>query len=389
MSIRAKYYKAKEIAKRDGILAVYRRVLRKLIGKSTCYIHRWSHRIQRTLDSSDELKIAFYPTGGLGDYIVSAKILEELLALVKCNVDIYCEKFDFGKAIYGNRTGVNVKPFEKFEEERYESDLALTVEHFIHIRNANWSRLKSISPNLYARLRYIKDNWGHLYVDIPQQCFRELVHFERCRIQGLNRWTELRMGKAFDVIDQKVSIPMNDEYREMYEKLSFAGREFITMNCGTDAMRSVGTQTKAWMNSYYEELAQIIKHSKKNIMIVQLGSGDGIKLKNMDFHIMGESLELTKWILKGSKLHVDIEGGLVHLATQLGTRCAVLFGPTPQHMYAYEQNENICNEKCYGCMGCHEDWAYRCYKGNEVPMCMKMITPQLVWDRIKKYIEGI
>ena len=39
----------------------------------------------------------------------------------------------------------------------------------------------------------------------------------------------------------------------------------------------------------------------------------------IDFYVLGESIELTKYILRDSLCHVDCEGGLVHLATQLGT----------------------------------------------------------------------
>ena len=152
-------------------------------------------------------------------------------------------------------------------------------------------------------------------------------------------------------------------------------------------MRSTGTQTKTWPREKYEELISLIKNKYKDIKIVQLGAIDGIKLKNIDYYVMGESLELTKWILKNSILHIDIEGGLVHLATQLGTKCAVIFGPTPMHMYAYDKNENIRNDICYGCMGCNENWAYKCYKGYSVPLCMNQITSKLVFEKISKYIE--
>jgi ADP-heptose:LPS heptosyltransferase len=50
-------------------------------------------------------------------------------------------------------------------------------------------------------------------------------------------------------------------------------------------------------------------------------------------------------------MHIDDEGGLVHMATALGTKCAVLFGPTPVGIFGYEQNINICADTCKECFG--------------------------------------
>ena len=64
---------------------------------------------------------------------------------------------------------------------------------------------------------------------------------------------------------------------------------------------------------------------------------------------MGESLELVKYVLKGSLLHIDCDSGLVHLATQLGTKCVVLFGQTSVWYFGYEQNINIVSKVCNSC----------------------------------------
>ena len=45
--------------------------------------------------------IAFYPTGGFGDYIISSKLLDEILLSTVCRIDVYCENMVFGNAIYG------------------------------------------------------------------------------------------------------------------------------------------------------------------------------------------------------------------------------------------------------------------------------------------------
>ena len=105
-----------------------------------------------------------------------------------------------------------------------------------------------------------------------------------------------------------------------------------------------------------------------------------------DKYILGESFELVTHVLQNSMLHVDIEGGLVHLATQLGTKCVVLFGPTPEFFYGYEENINIKVGDCHDCYGVYLD-SNRCARGMEKPECMYNITPEIVMDRVEEYFD--
>ena len=203
---------------------------------------------------------------------------------------------------------------------------------------------------------------------------------------GLNRWTELRMGKAFTVSDLKVKIPMDLSYYEKFCKLDMFNKRYITINFGTDKMRIGKTQLKLWPKKYFEILVKTIKDRFEDIQIVQLGEKNADKIEGVDTYILGESIELTKWILKHSSCHIDCEGGLVHLATQLETICVVIFGPTPIHMYAYPQNINLVSKNCKNCMGLHEDWAYKCYRNYEIPQCMYDIVPEQVFNEVEKII---
>ena len=82
-----------------------------------------------------------------------------------------------------------------------------------------------------------------------------------------------------------------------------------------------------------------------------------------------------------------IEGGLVHLATNLGTKCVVLFSPTQPNIYAYPNNINIVYATCNGCYGLYEN-GYACARGLEKPECMYSITPEMVMEKIAEYIDS-
>lgn len=378
---------ARQEAKAKGWIAVGRPAVSMVVGKVKDIFNGQRKSIYR----DEMVHIAFYPSGGLGDYIISAKILEELQAMCRCEITVYCECMKFGEAIYGSREGVDLKPYDEFECNRNQYDLALLVEHFIHVKNWDESRIGKLAPKLCKSIRYICDNWETLYVNIHEQCFRERIQFERCRVLGLNRYTELCMGEAFTVIDKRVKIPLYDEYKELFKKRMQNAR-YITINYGADAMRKGQKQLKMWPKEHYQKFIELIKKQNVDIEIVQLGGKDAEKIYGADVYILGESLELAKWILKNSECHIDCEGGLVHLATQLGTKCIVIFGPTPVHMYGYEQNVNLISQTCSNCMGLHGDWAYKCYRtlenGEISPVCMRDVTPQMVCDVCAKILKN-
>ena len=321
------------------------------------------------------LEIAYSPLGGLGDYIISKCVLEEILAITDCRVDLYCENEEFGNAIYSDVVSTFV-PYRQYDSKRHNYDLALSVEHFVHVNNMDDRRVKVIAPALYKKMKYIQDNWSSLYVPISKQHWRERVHFDRCSCLSLNRWSELRMGGVFSITKKIVSIPMHEEFKGWLNNNS--EKQYITINYGADSMRKNQNQIKVWPKEYYERLIVLLNKLRPNINVIQLGARESTRITGCDDYLLGESLEQTKWVLHNSLCHIDCEGGLVHLATQLGTRCIVLFGPTPEFMYAYPQNINIRNPECSACMGFHRDWAYKCFKGFDKPICMYGITPEMI-----------
>lgn len=335
------------------------------------------------LKRDDLLQIAFYPTGGMGDYIISSKLLDELMMYAPCCVTVFCEKNIFGQAVYGRRPDVIVKPYEGFEVEKNQYDLALMVEHFIHVLHVDERRVEHIAPELFWRISYIREHWNELYIRIPEQCWRERIHFERCRVLKLNRWTELRMGGAFEIEDQRTGISLDFEEKKNFYILDLPIGQYITINRGADQMKPGQEQLKVWPEEYYIKLVEKIKKQFPQIQVVQLGGSDGKKVKGVDRVFLGESFELTKWIIKKAQCHIDCEGGLVHLATQMSTPCVVIFGPTPIHMYSYAQNVNLVNPECNNCMGVHEDWAYMCYRKLK-RWCMYNVHPDDVIIAYKK-----
>lgn len=325
-------------------------------------------------------------TGGLGDYIIESKLIEELMQFPVERVDVYCENIIFGKAVFNENDILSIKyaPQYYFSLEKY--DMAIMIEHYVHIHSYNAKRLLEICPELLEKIEFIKKNWEEWYVNIPEQCFREKVHFERCKILGMDRWTEMRMKGAFEIINKIIYIPLREEGLKRFKSYELKEKEYITLNYGADLMWKSGMQVKVWPLAYYNEFIKAFRNQYPNIRIVQIGNKNSARMEKADCYVMGEDLETVKWVLKNSRLHIDCEGGLVHMATQLQTKCAVLFGPTPEHMYAYEQNINIRSDKCSACMGVCDTWAFSCYRNMQKPACMYGIKPSDLLEKITDYM---
>ena len=78
---------------------------RKTIGK-------WKER--RAFYKDDLIHLAFYPTGGLGDYIISKAVLEDILSCSKCAVTIYCDKAKFAHAVFRDVTE-DIRDYTNFD----------------------------------------------------------------------------------------------------------------------------------------------------------------------------------------------------------------------------------------------------------------------------------
>ena len=76
--------------------------------------------IEREEKDENILLIAFRPTGGFGDCIISAKFLDILMSFAKCRVDVYVSSLEYGKAVYGSRQGVCVKLWDSFKYNTLE-----------------------------------------------------------------------------------------------------------------------------------------------------------------------------------------------------------------------------------------------------------------------------
>jgi len=120
-----------------------------------------------------------------------------------------------------------------------------------------------------------------------------------------------------------------------------------------------GRGTKLLPPSVPEAIARAV--ARRALVCVQLG----LRHPKVEPPIMG-AVDLrglrfpeTARVLKGARLHVDIEGALVKMAHAVGTRSVVFFGPTPPNVFAIPGNVNYTRGICPRPWGPHCFWKKR------------------------------
>lgn len=178
---------------------------------------------------------------------------------------------------------------------------------------------------------------------------------------------------------------------DVLERHGLVAGQYITLQDGWDAnfpLKTLDTRpTKVWPAAAWAALVVEIRARHPNMKIVQLGSAKtGGDIAGVDLNLRGKaSLRDALALLKFAALHVDTEGGLVHMARGLHTRCVVLFGPTNAKFFGYARNKNLV-PPCHNCWWMIQDWMSECLRGLDVPECMTHHTPAAVANAVSEIL---
>lgn len=330
---------------------------------------------------------------GIGDLIICKRFIEEICSYSdNIMIDIYApHNMDIMDAIYSDCK--QVAHYISDGGGRYAAkidkyNLAITCTYLIEIDFVDVEGIEKKSSTVAIMVKKLMENIDS-YGLKPYPNVQNKLHYERVRFKGENCISAYNYTGICDINDDHVNIPLKSEYEEKYQSLNL--RNYLTigygngMNKGNEKTRMI---SKQWPIKHFEKLTEYIKKSYPDIEIIQLGTKNTDKIMGADRYFLGESLETVKYILKNSIVHIDIEGGLVHIATQLGTKCIVLFGPTDVHFFGYRQNINIVSSVCNSCSALYTN-IYQCAKGLDESECMYSITPELVKKYVDEYMSSI
>ena len=342
---------------------------------------------------SEEVSIVFYSTLGLGDALIARKVLEAVIELVpNCVVDFFCVTAAhriYAKAFYGDIKNLNrLLDAQEYREHFNKYDFAFEIggSHAIILEWVNVERLQAMAPTFLQKIAdvdaYNKQNViavGPWYTSVA---FRNMM---LAKILHKSCYQFLSCGEALPIREDNFYIPLAPEFKSQFDALKLD--KYITIYTDISEKEKDRPKVKTWSIKYFVEYIARMKKRFPNVEIVQCGGANDVKVENADRHCLGVDLELTKYILANSLLHVGCEGGLVHLATYLGTKCLVLFGANGVDYFGYDRNINLVSEVCSPCVHSLPNFQ-TCLRGNVEPPCMLSHTPQLVCEVTCNYLKN-
>lgn len=177
------------------------------------------------------------------------------------------------------------------------------------------------------------------------------------------------------------------------QKFGIPDRPYITIADGYDysfhANKS-GTASSTKSYPHFDSLIREIKREHPGSFIVQIGKDVGKPMLGADLVLLNKtSLSEMAEILRSSSLHIDNEGGLVHLANCLDVRSCVIFGPTSLEYFGYEENLNVAPIFCGNCYWVNPTWMVECPRGYNSPRCLTDQPPGLVAAQLAPTLREI
>jgi ADP-heptose:LPS heptosyltransferase len=332
--------------------------------------------------------IAILVSGGLGDNIIQKRFIKELIKYAPdVNVDLYSiRNADYLKWLYSDTPEIKYVIDDlgcRYNDFRQEYSVAMVIEacRYVRIDVIDETHLSEVYSELCKRLIHLKSEFDREDISLTTPiAVPNLIRI----FKGQNAYSCFNYNGAFCINDKVVDIPISENARENYK--TYGLKRYFTVNYGAGECSDPRKVAKMWYPERFEEVIACLKKSYPDIEAVQLGTDNAEHLAGINHYIFGESMDNVAAVLEHSLFHIDTEGGLVHLATQVGTKCFVLFGPSPESFYGYDNNENIKAGNCHNCIGLLKDHN-RCVRGMEFPECMDRITAEMVYKRVVAYLE--
>jgi hypothetical protein len=341
--------------------------------------------------------IAFRIQGGIGDHLLAARYVRDLLAAVgDFRFDIYSSRLEAAAWIFGtflqfNRCYDEYFSWNALQFYRYYP-LAMIISQFVVFQHedADWVELHREHPKL-VRVCEAIERFRHA------QDLNEIIAVHP-RLDGLlgskavfmnldrHSFAHAMSGIAYGGHRLRLNLDPG-----LSERAGLNNRPYVTIHNGFDAefLTTHGYAARSTkVYPHFDAVVALLRRQLPDLHIVQLGAATSRPIEGVDLQLIGRSsLRETAAILAGSSLHIDNESGLVHLAACVGTRSCVLFGPTPPAYFGYEENLNMAPRLCGGCWWATKDWTTNCPRGLDRPVCLHETPPDAVAGTILAALE--
>lgn len=364
----------------------FRRSMQKLPGK----LHSFKSRLKWIASGKDSTRIAFEIAGGMGDHILAARFIQDFMQ--ECDgidYDVYCTRPALASWIFSNAKGCCTIADRKTNLSSMHHQYLGVVEVL------TFARLIYESPSNHRKAHQLpagEINARALFQNLKSSIrpIQTMAAHHPFLDGQLGQYTAKKGFRRYNFLHHMADLPYTDGLlplstdAEILKTFGLRENGYITISNGYDEetkRQDRPLATKVY--PFYADVVRELKASRPDITIVQLGTETSTPIDGVDVNLIGKTkLKEAAGLLQHSALHIDNEGGLVHLAWALGTRSAVVFGPTLADYFGYESNINIAPLQCGSCWWMEPTWMWSCVKGDAQPSCMHTQPPSAVAQSI-------
>jgi hypothetical protein len=364
-------------------------LLRHLLTSRQAARMRVAVRQSRQAAPAGSPHIAVAVTGGVGDFLVIARFLRDLAAQDGgAQFDLYCPRPAIAQWACAGVPGFNAAHHDVlFDTLRGEYDLALRANQMVTLYPGT---LRHTALRQAPRLAEAAERLIRIHPQIAgfveQHPWLDHRLAETAVTQGRDRRDYLHHLAGIDYGGDALEVPADPAAPGRFGL--YPGR-YVTVHNGFDTDFVVtGTRaTKCY--PHFGRVVEQLRAARPDLVFVQLGTVTSEPIAACDHNLIGQtSMAEAAGLLAGALLHLDNEGGLVHLAACLGTRSAVVFGPTSSRYFGYPGNINIDPPVCGGCWWTNRSWMDHCPKGYAEPRCVTEQDPLVVAHRVLTGLEA-
>jgi hypothetical protein len=259
----------------------------------------------------------------------------------------------------------------------YDLRLRMNQTVVVLMESVRWARLReaprmlhSVREMIHFRRRRGLEPYIVNHPRLDNGLARKVVYANRSRNDFLHAMLGIDYG------GDQLAIDSDDT---ALERFSLTGRNFVTVHNGFDTNFVIAGQRATKCYPHFAEVVTGLKAARPDLIVVQIGTTTSDPIAGVDLNLIGQtSLREVAGLLRATALHLDNEGGLVHLAACYGRCSLVVFGPTPSDYFGYPHNINVDPLRCGGCWWIDELWMDRCPRGMIQPECMLTQPPERI-----------
>jgi Glycosyltransferase family 9 (heptosyltransferase) len=322
-------------------------------------------------------------SGGLGDYLTIARFVRDLSAFAGgFAFDVYCTDPRRAAWVFAGVPGLRSCYDDiLFDAAMKQYDLALWIGQFVLVHEdvTKRDRLRA-RPRLLqaadAAVRYRPK----IDLFITNHPYTDGFLGQKAVFSNANRTDYLHFIAGIPYGGDRFPVELDAGAPEQF---GLSPGRYITVHNGFDPGFVVTSERATKCYPYFGQVIALLKEHRPDLTFVQLGANTSDRIQEADTDLLGRtSLHQASGVLAGALLHIDNEGGLVHLGRCLGVRSAVVFGPTPSNYFGYPGNINIDPAFCGGCWWINQSWMNQCPRDFPTARCMTEQPPAAVADAI-------